>query len=120
VKRWTVVPHAGRCCGGCSATLAADTPVQVVVLPGVRGLGRERYRCENCAGEPVNLEEVDLERARLLMERERAAMQRPIEEPHPPPVTRYRLPKPVQPHASMAVQTATRPDPRRLAANDRD
>ena len=63
---WTVFPHPVRC-GACGREVPADAPVQLLTAKQLR-------RCEVDATAPVNWVEVDLERARLEMDRERAAL----------------------------------------------
>jgi len=73
MKRWTVAPEAGLTCGACFVRVQHNQAVQEITLP-LRGPNRIRYRCESCADGVPDQQEIDLEKARLEMELERAAI----------------------------------------------
>jgi hypothetical protein len=61
---WTVTRNDATRCGACGRVIAADRPMQLLTA-------RMLVRCVDCAHGVVNHEEVDLERERIRMERER-------------------------------------------------
>jgi hypothetical protein len=64
---WTVFP-LDVSCGACSRVIPAGEPVQLLT-------SRQLKRCQDDAVGPVDWQELDLERARLEMERAREAEQ---------------------------------------------
>lgn len=66
---WTVSAF-DLTCGSCGGGIPAGQPMQLLTV-------KRLVRCVQHATGPVNEPEVDLERARIDIEREREAMQRP-------------------------------------------
>jgi hypothetical protein len=60
VKRWAYAP-IDTFCGSCGATVPQGKPYLEVRITNVK----PRYRCETCAGEPPNLEQLEADAVRL-------------------------------------------------------
>ena len=60
MKRWTRA-KGDTWCGRCSAVVASGEPLLVLELPNV---ARRPVRCASCAGEPVNVEQLEAEDVR--------------------------------------------------------
>jgi hypothetical protein len=56
MKYWARAPIGMFCGGRCGGRITAGSPVMVIALATVPG---ERFRCEQCAGEPVDWGKVE-------------------------------------------------------------
>lgn len=69
--RWTLVPDGGgTVCGRCGNPIAPGVPVALLTT-------RLLKRCQSCAGEPVNVDEIENERWRQQQERSRSPLPQP-------------------------------------------